>query len=91
MFIDVDVKQLRAFLESDEDCEALSINEYVADLYDGEKPLTLTIAFGDKGAEIIAAAYLLYDSELDGWYMGERTEDSEEILSALRAAINREK
>ena len=34
-------KKLLAFLESDEDCERLPGNEFVADLYEAETPLTM--------------------------------------------------
>ena len=87
MHLDIDEAALTRFLEENEDCSCLSEREFVADLYDAPRPLTLDIARGEKGYELVAAAYLEYDEELDGWYMGERADDEKEILEALKAAL----
>ena len=89
MPLDIDVTRLKAFLESDEDCSRLSDEEFIADLYDAPKPLTLDLFVTAKEVRLAAAAYLEYDGELDGWYMGELAADTEEILSALRRAMER--
>lgn len=89
--IKVDAARLRAYLESDTDSEALTADEFVTDLYDAEKPLTLTIAFEKGKPVLVAAAYLAYSEELDGWYMTERTENEDEINAALERALSAEK
>ena len=84
MILNVNADALRAYLESDSDCEAIGTDEYVADFYDIEKPVTMNITFTKKGVDAEAAAYLLYDSEQDGWYMGEQIDDA----AALEALLN---
>lgn len=80
--------RLKAFLLAGGDCEALGADEYVADLYDAEKPLTVNLKETEKGFELLAAAEMLFDEEMDGWYMGERVEDAEMVERALRNAMN---
>ena len=77
---------LRAFLEKSEDAERLSEREYVADLYDIERPLSLDLVFVKGGVAVDGAAELLYDEEQDGWYMGQRLDTSGEVLDALAEA-----
>ena len=77
---------LRAFLEQCEDAEQLSAREYVADLYDIERPVSLDLVFVKGGVAVDGAAELKYDGEQDGWYMGERLENEEEVRSALEQA-----
>lgn len=80
-------EKLLKYLSENPDAEQLSINEYVADFYDIDAPLTVNFLVTDKGeVEIAAAAQLLYDEEQDGWYMGDRVESEAEILAALTAA-----
>ena len=43
---------LRAFLEANADCEAQAENEYVADLYDLEAPMTLDLVFVKGGVRV---------------------------------------
>ena len=78
--------QLRAFLEASEDAEQLSAREYVVDLYDNARPVSLDIVFVKGGIGVDGAAELKYDEAEDGWYMGERLEDAEEIRAALAEA-----
>ena len=80
------VEALRAFLDGFEDAEALSVREYVADLYDIERPVSLDLVFVRGGVAVDGAAELLYDEEQQGWYMGARLEDPAEITDALREA-----
>ena len=87
MLLRVDVALLKAFLDSDEDSSALGGDEYIADLYDAERPLTLDILLKNGEARLVAAAYLIYDEEQDGWYMGDQVSDENEILEALKAAM----
>ena len=80
-------EKLLKYLNEDADAEQLSINEFVADFYDAEPPVTVNFLLTDNGEiEIAAAALLLYDEEQDGWYMGDRIEDESAILAALTAS-----
>ena len=77
---------LRAYLDSSDDAEQLSAREYVADLYDIDRPVSLDLVFVKGGVAVDGAAELKYDEEQDGWYMGERLERPEEVLEALTQA-----
>ena len=77
---------LRAFLERFEDAEALSAREYVVDLYDIPRPVSLDLVFVKGGVGVDGAAELLYDEAQDGWYMGERLQDVDEVRAALEQA-----
>lgn len=83
---DREMRDLRAFLDGNEDCEALSECEYVADLYDIEAPLTINLVFCEKGVRIDGACYLGYDSEMEGYYIDRPIEDAQPVLYALREA-----
>lgn len=78
--------ELRAFLDNCEDAEQLSAREYVADLYDIPRPVTLNLVFVKGGVAVDGAAELKYDEEQDGWFMGERLQTPEEVYSALEQA-----
>ncbi|MBQ3305331.1 MAG: hypothetical protein IJH03_12440 [Clostridia bacterium] len=77
---------LRAFLEDFEDAEQLSTREYVVDLYDIPRPLSLDLVFVKGGVAVDGAAELLYDEEQDGWYMGQRLDGPEDVRAALEQA-----
>lgn len=78
---------LLKYLNESPDAEQLSINEYVADFYDIDEPVTINFLITEEhGVELAAAAQLLYDEEQDGWYMGDRIEDESVILAALTAS-----
>ena len=79
-------RALRAFLDASEDAEQLSEREYVVDLYDIAQPISLDLVFVKGGVAVDGAAELKYDPDQDGWYMGERLEAPERILSALGEA-----
>lgn len=83
---DGQAEALRAFLDASDDAEQLSAREYVADLYDIERPVSLDLVFVKGGVAVDGAAELKYDAEQDGWYMGERLERPEEVLDALTRA-----
>ena len=87
MLLKVDAARLRAFLSANEDCSDLGGEEYIADLYDAARPMTLDISLKGGKAELLAAAYLEYDAEQDRWYMGEQVADEDEIGAALDEAI----
>lgn len=77
-------EKLLKYLSENPDAEQLSVNEYVADLYDLDDPMTINFLIGEDGSiELAAVAQLLYDEEQDGWYMGDRIEDEAAILAAL--------
>ena len=80
------MESLKAFLEACEDAEQLSAREYVADLYDIARPISLDMVFVKGGVGVDGAAELKYDEEQDGWYMGDRLEDPEAVLAALKEA-----
>ena len=68
-----------------EDAERLSEREFVADLYDIERPVSLDLVFVRGGVAVDGAAELKYDEALDGWYMDKRLERPEEVIEALTA------
>ena len=77
---------LRAFLEANADCEAQAENEYVADLYDLEAPLTLDLVFVKGGVRVDGACLLAYDEEMEGYYIGEPVLEMETVRRALMEA-----
>ena len=77
---------LRDFLRDCEDAEQLSAREYVVDLYDLPRPVSLDLVFVRGGVAVDGAAELKYDAEQDGWYMGERLERPEDVVDALARA-----
>ena len=77
---------LRAFLEAFEDAEQLSAREYVVDLYDIPRPVSLDLVFVKGGVAVDGAAELIYDEAQDGWYMGQRLESQETVRAALEQA-----
>ena len=77
---------LRAFLDGCEDAEKLSEREYVVDLYDIARPLSLDLVFLKGAVAVDGAAELKYDEAQDGWYMGERIETAREVAAALEEA-----
>ena len=74
---------LKAFLEQCADAEQLSGREYVVDLYDVARPVSLDLVFVRGGVAVDGAAELKYDAEQDGWYMGERLEEPAEVMDIL--------
>ena len=75
--------ELRAFLDAFEDAERLSEREYVVDLFDIARPVSLDLVFVRGGVAIDGAAELKYDAEQDGWYMGDRIDDAAAVRAAL--------
>lgn len=74
---------LKAFLQACEDAEQLSPREYVVDLYDLQRPVSLDLVFVKGGVAVDGAAELKYDDALDGWYMDRRLETQDEVVAAL--------
>lgn len=87
MTINISLDALKAFLEASEDAEMLTEGEYVADLFDTDAPVTVNLKFEKDACHVLAAAYLLYDEEQDGWYMGDRIEDEKAVEKALADAM----
>ena len=83
---DAQMSELRAYLNRCEDAEQLSEREYVVDLYDIDRPVSLDLVFIRSGVAVDGAAELKYDEEQDGWYMGERLENPQEIVDSLNRA-----
>ena len=77
---------LRAFLEANADCEAQAENEYVADLYDLDAPMTLDLVFVKGGVRVDGACLLAYDEEMEGYYIGEPVLEIEAVRRALMEA-----
>ena len=77
---------LRAFLEASADCEAQAENEYVADLYDLDAPMTLDLVFVKGGVRVDGACLLAYDEEMEGYYIGEPVLEMEAVRRALMEA-----
>lgn len=77
---------LKRFLERSEDCEALSEKEYVVDLYDHEPPISIDLSLAKNAIYVDGAAVMLFDEELDGWYIGDRIEEPDTVLNALNSA-----
>ena len=77
---------LRAFLEASADCEAQAENEYVADLYDLDAPMTLDLVFVKGGVRVDGACLLAYDEEMEGYYIGEPVLEIETVRRALMEA-----
>ena len=87
MIVNVDPTKLKAFLASCEDAEEVGAGEYTVDLYDTEPAMSMNIEFTKDGADVLAALYLKYDEEQDGWYLGEKTKDVPLIEAVLKQAI----
>ena len=88
MIVNVDKDRLRKFLESFEDAEEVDKDEFTVDLYDTEPAISMNILFTKDGADVLAALFLEFDEEQDGWYLGEKTKDVELIEKVLKQAID---
>jgi len=83
---DAEIAHLNAFLDQCPDCERLSAREVVLDLYDNELPVSMNFVFVKGGIGIDGAAELKYSEADDGYYMGERIEDVQQVRAALQEA-----
>lgn len=79
-------KALMTYLEGSEDCEKLSEKEWILDIYDNEKPISLDLVFNRDSIFADGAEYLKYDEEMDGWFMAGPIENAEDVIEILRAA-----
>lgn len=80
------VSALTAFLKSCPDCEALSEKEFVLDLYDQEPPISLDLVLNKDAVCVDGAVELLFDEEMDGWYIGNRVDKPDLLVRALSEA-----
>lgn len=80
-----EIADLRARLEASDDAEATGDNEYVADCYDADNPLSVELAFEEGGIEVLACEELAYDEAMDGWYLSGPVTDASVIRAALLA------
>ena len=87
MIVNVDKDKLLQFLTSCEDAEEVGQDEYTVDLYDAEPALSLDIEFTPDGVDVLAALYLEFDEEQDGWYLGDKTKDVSLIEKVIKQAI----
>ena len=87
MIVNIDKDKLKKFLESCEDAEEVAKDEYTVDLYDVEPPISMNIEFTKKGVDVLAALYMVYDEDEDGWYLGEKTKDVAVIEKLLSEAM----
>ena len=87
MIVNIDKEKLLQFLASCEDAEEVGKDEYTVDLYDTEPAISMNIEFTKDGVDVLAALYLKYDEEQDGWYLGEKTKDVELITSVINQAM----
>lgn len=88
MIVSIDKDKLRAFLASFEDAEEVAPNEYTADFYDTDPTLSMDIECTKDGADVLAALFLEFDEEQEGWYLGDKTKDVALIEDVLRQAMN---
>ena len=87
MIVNIDRNKLKAFLESCEDAEEVGKDEYTVDLYDIEPTMSMNIEFTKDGVDVLAALFLEFDEEQEGWYLGEKPKDVELIEKVLRQAM----
>ncbi len=80
-----EVAVFKARLEAFEDAEATGPEEYVADLYDCETPMSLELSLAGGAVNVLAAEYLSFDEALDGWYLSGPVGGAGEIERALKS------
>ena len=88
MIVNINKDQLKAFLETCEDAEEVGAGEYTVDLYDTEPAISMNIEFTKDGVDVLAALFLEFDEEQDGWYLGEKTKDVAVIEKLLNDAMS---
>ena len=83
---EAEIRHLNAYLDACEDCERLSAREVVLDLYDNAVPVSMNFVFVNGGIGVDGCAKLVYCEEADGYCMGDRIENADEIRAALEEA-----
>ena len=87
MIIQLNERQIAAaiqYLDHDEDAERLSDGGYTCDLYEIEAPITMELYPMKGGFDVTAAFYLAFSDELNGYYLGEKIDAEQDLLSALK-------
>ena len=87
MRLSIDARALLSFLEGNPDAEQLSSGEYVVDLFELDRPATMEISIKGDSVSVQGAAYLEFDTELQGWYMSDTVTEPEEIQALLKKAM----
>ncbi len=87
MRLNIDLKALLGFLEGNPDAEQIGSGEYVVDLFELDRPVTMEISTKDGGVSVLGAAYLEFDPELQGWYMSDTVASAQETEALLRRAM----
>jgi hypothetical protein len=75
--------RFRRRLDAFKDAEASTVDEYALDLYDEEPPMAFELLLLKDGVDVLAAAELQYDATLDGYYLGARRFDIENLEQVL--------
>lgn len=78
---------LRDALEQSEDAQSTGPDEYVADLYEAQPPLTLELAFEPQAIRVLAVESMAYDQEMDGWYLAGPVTDIAMVERALEGLL----
>lgn len=80
------LEKFRAFISSSEDCERLSDDEWVVDIYEPEPAVSLNIVFEDDAIRVDGAEYMAFSEELDGWYISGSVPNVDALEKILRDA-----
>jgi hypothetical protein len=75
-----ELTKLRAASEGEE-------GENILDAYEPEPAFTMEFEYMKGGVDVLAAAYLLFDEPMDGWYLGERIEDATRMEALVRTFL----
>ena len=89
MKIDLDCDKLIRVLDdmvASGDAEKLP-TEYAVDFYDTEPPMCMEIEFFKGKCQVLSCYSLLFSSDLDGWYTGEKITDEALVASVLKGLI----
>ncbi|HIU33657.1 MAG TPA: hypothetical protein IAB02_03755 [Candidatus Pullichristensenella excrementigallinarum] len=78
--------RLVAYCEHSEDCERISQNELILDLYGLSRPMTLDLVIETNGVRVDGAFFLGYDEEMDGYFLTDPVENPADVLRALQEA-----
>lgn len=61
--------------------------ENILDAYEPEPAFTMEFEYVKGGVDVLAAAYLLFNEPMDGWYLGERIEDASRMEALVRSFL----
>ena len=80
------LEKFKAFISSSGDCEQLSADEWVVDIYEPEPAVSLNIVFEGEKIRVDGAEYMAFSEELDGWYICGGVSDGAALEKILRDA-----